>query len=273
MIRALPALVCCAAFWGHAAVTPLPGATPQTALAGDVFPNPIRLLVTDAVGNPVPGATVQWVFPPSGYSRLWIREPSPCSRGPFDMGPTCRVTAGADGVAQIEGLYGTVAGFHELRSTAGFNGTYLGEALLEFRVEPRQPPLQFLSTAGDSRQAVIGTTIGERFAVRVLTAQGAPVQGAFVNFTPYGYADQQRGFMVDSSRPYSVTDADGYAVAPPFSPDGFRAFTPRRPRWTTPTRASRSRCPSPSPSRTRAAGWISTSPTSGGRVPRRTAGA
>jgi hypothetical protein len=215
MIRALLAFACCVASWAHAALTPLPGATPQTALAGDVFPNPIRLLVTDAAGNPVPGATVQWEFPPSGYSRLWIAEPFPCVRGPLDMGPTCQVIAGDDGVVEIKRLYGTTAGLHTLTPTAGFNGTYLGGAVLQFRVEPRQPPQQFLSTAGQARQAVIGTTIGERFVVRVLTAQGAPVPGAVVDFTPYAHTGEQRGFLVDDSRPWSLTDPDGYAVAPP----------------------------------------------------------
>jgi hypothetical protein len=215
---ALSCSIATASLWGHATVTPLPGTTPQTAPVGEVFPNPIRLLVTDNAGSPVPGATVGWEFPPSGYSRLWIHDgfPFPCVREPFGMGPYCRYTAGADGIVEIHGLYGTVAGTHVLSVTAGSGQTFLGNAELEFRVELRQPPLQVVSVAADTRRAVIGTAIEERFAVRVLSAQGAPVAGAIVNFTPYSHGDSQRGFAVDPARPWSITDADGYAIAPPF---------------------------------------------------------
>ena len=45
-----------------ATVTPLPGSTPQSVVAGSEFA-PIRVLVTDAMGRPVPGAAVQWRAP------------------------------------------------------------------------------------------------------------------------------------------------------------------------------------------------------------------
>jgi hypothetical protein len=83
MIRALLAAACFTAFLATAALPPLPGTTPQQALAGDIFPNPIRLLVTDAAGSAVPGAAVTWYFPPAGYSPLWTNEPGTCVSPPF----------------------------------------------------------------------------------------------------------------------------------------------------------------------------------------------
>src|SRR4051812_77685 len=46
-----------------AVVTPLPGASPQVAPAGQTFANPVSVRVTDAQGAPVPGAVVTWFLP------------------------------------------------------------------------------------------------------------------------------------------------------------------------------------------------------------------
>lgn len=217
MLRLLLAFLCFTATVAWAALTPLPGSTPQRALAGETFPNPIRLRVTDDAGAPVSGAVVSWHFPTSFLGGVATFDLSPCSRDPFEASMTCRLSTNADGIVEVRGLYGVFPGTFSFHFKA-FRAVDLGTAVVVLHSDPRVPPVQLVAVSGNGQRAVMGNRFPEPLVVRVLTRDGVPLEGIPVQFDPQAFDDDTRGFRhPSSSRGWVDTDEQGLAVSPPIA--------------------------------------------------------
>lgn len=97
-----------------AAVTPLPGSSPQSVTPNSRFA-PVRVLVTDANGRAVPGAyiyyNVGWYWSP-----FQVADKSRCAS---DLGDNCSNVADANGVAELQPLQAIYPGPGEITVFAG----------------------------------------------------------------------------------------------------------------------------------------------------------
>lgn len=153
--------------------TATPGAPATIAIAGGndqrptvntAFGAALAVVVRDAFGNLVPGATVAWTAPASGASA--------------SVPPTA--TTGSDGVARITPTAGTVAGSYAITATVNghsvpFTATNLAGAAAAVAVQ-----------AGTAQSAVVNTAFAQALVARVTDAFGNPVAGATVSFAGPG---------------------------------------------------------------------------------------
>ena len=203
MIRALLALVCCVAFWGHAAVTPLPGAADQHTLAGHPFPNPIGVRVTDNSGRPVPGVDVLFVSATiyaggfefrDGFYRQSVQTD-------FDGRALIGRDARADGGER-----------HVISADAQAWG-YLP---MYFTTDPGVTgPSRVSALSSTDQTLVAGSTLPDTPRVRVTRSDGTPLPGALVTFFPDVSAVV--GSFGAASRVTVATDIYGIAEAPPYT--------------------------------------------------------
>jgi hypothetical protein len=119
-----------AATVASAAVTPLPGSSPQTARAHVPFLNQIGVVVTDASGAPVQGATVRFSFG-SAFLGPHIDADNRAFDCFPDAGWNCRTTTDAQGIAILPGMYGSVPLRSSVRVFANLGTVELGSATIE----------------------------------------------------------------------------------------------------------------------------------------------
>ena len=206
------ALFGCAA--ASATVTPLPGSTPQSAIAGGTFA-PIRVLVTDASGKPFAGAAVQWRAPSTGIPLTDI----PCTPG---LGYPCWTTTDAQGIATLDSLVPGIAGDYAVDVTTfqPADGDF-GTARLDLSVAPRAAPKLMTIIAGDHQSAVIGTQYANRFVVQTLTPEGRPAPATSVTFRVDSGSGNPSGRFKSDGLPQflmqTASDANGIATSGPFT--------------------------------------------------------
>lgn len=215
MARFILAALLVAAFSASATVTPLPGSTPQRALAGDFFPAPIAVRVTDAAGMPVAGVDVRW----SIFISL-VMDVDPISIGcSIDLGYNCKRLTGPDGIAHLPRFLAPVAGSFKLHIFGGSGTQSLGSATIELTADPRVTPASLTAASGSGQMAVINTSYPMLFTARLVSSAGFPIAGARVVFrvtTPlYGVRGKFANRRIELGQdPYSfvaTTDAEGYA--------------------------------------------------------------
>src|SRR5258708_29671486 len=109
MRTAFSLALCLACAAASAAITVLPGSTPQEAPAGIPFPNQIAVLATDANGNPQRGVSVGFNLPLFNGPQM---DANPAAFSCFpDLGLNCYAVTDSNGVAILPGVYGN--GVHE----------------------------------------------------------------------------------------------------------------------------------------------------------------
>ncbi len=134
----------------------------QASVVTDPFAAPLRVLVLDAHGNPVPAASVTFGAPGAGPSAL--------------IAPAVATTS-ASGEAMASAIAGTVAGTYQViasiagGASASFTLTNLAGA-----------PAVLTATGGGGQSAVVGSAFAAPLAVGVVDAHGNPVPGASVTF-------------------------------------------------------------------------------------------
>lgn len=140
----------------------------QSAPVGTPFPQPLAVQARDAFGNPVPNVSV-------GFAA------TPAANGATATLSASAALTGADGIASISATANSIAGSYTVGASAG------GAAAATFGLT---------NTAGAPATIVIGgsgsgtqsTTVNTPFptplVVRVDDAQGNPVPGVVVAFTP-----------------------------------------------------------------------------------------
>jgi hypothetical protein len=194
-------LVASAAF---ATVTPLPGSAEQSAIAGQPFPNPIGVRVTDDAGRPVAGAEVTFV---SGTIHGGGLE---FSAGFFRL----VVQTDFDGVARVGP--GARADSGDRHALSADTHPYYGFAVMYLNTHTVVTGPTRVSALSSTEQTIeAGTTLPDTPRVRVTLADGTPVRGIPVRF----FTDPKEvvGSFGAASSVTVATDINGIAVAPAFT--------------------------------------------------------
>ncbi len=169
----------------------------QTDTVTRVLPVPLVATVRGETGNPVAGASVQWVVQSGGGS------------------VAATTVTDASGQVSASWTLGPVAGAQTVRAAAGGgNATFTATALPD-------APTQSSKNAGDQQINVPSATLPVPYAVLVQDQHGNPVPGVTVNWT----AAAGQGSV---SAPTSVTGAGGVAtivhtLGPNLGPDSVLA--------------------------------------------------
>jgi hypothetical protein len=197
-------------------VTPLPGVTPQRALALSAFATPVAVEVHDDRGRPVPG--VMAYLSEAGHLQLAPGASGDCWID-FMIVLVCRVATDAQGVARFPALVSRYADTFTARVTAT-NDAYpntirYGETTLQFTADPLQTPARLVVISGNDQAAVIGTALAP-IGVRLEDVDGRPRSHARLWYSPSTYG--AGGFQLpESPGPAEVTtDENGRATLPTF---------------------------------------------------------
>ncbi|HUF35812.1 MAG TPA: Ig-like domain-containing protein [Gemmatimonadales bacterium] len=156
----------------------------QTALAGEVLPDPLVVEVTDAFGNPIEGVTITWT--PEGGGSV----------------SAATATTDAGGVASVVRTLGSTSGLQRtLASSEGLAGS--PAVFLHTAAAGTAAGVQIVS--GDDQIGAPGTRLAEDLVVSVVDADGNPVVGAAVSWV----VTSGGGSLEPAT---STTDADGRAA-------------------------------------------------------------
>lgn len=202
----------------HAAVTFLPGSTPQRANVGQLFA-PISVRVTDDTGAPVAGARVRMYF--SLAQPIQPDDTNGCSLTDDDSSIVCNESAtDPNGVTQVRLVRGRLASAtpHDLSINAstgtGSAAVNHGTATAKLTVDALGPAAQLEVLSGAGQRAPLGSKLPERFIVRATNADGSALAGLPVTFAPYtGELGNFEGFFSATV----ATDGKGVATAPPYT--------------------------------------------------------
>jgi len=211
MLRGLVvAVLLIAAASVDAAVTLLPGSSPQTARAFVPFANPVVVRVTNDDGTPAAGADVSLSGPPALTPIVAVDSSAPCG---YDLAYVCTVKSGADGVARFPALMGAFSGTYSSPITAYLGSRSLGRTDAVFTVLALRPPAVITIVSGGSQSTVIGTAFPQPIVVR-LTVNGSTVPFAELFLSPM--SGGPGGFQIPLGSSSVKTDAFGMATLPPF---------------------------------------------------------
>jgi N-acetylneuraminic acid mutarotase len=152
---------------GVAATITVQAGSPQSTMVGTLFGADLQAKVTDALNNPVPGASVLFTGPPSGASG------------------TCApigVITGANGIATSTCTANAIAGSYTLSAStsgvptpAAFSLTNLSGVAASITVH-----------TGSPQSTVVNTAFAQPLKAKVIDSGNNPVAGAAVTFTVPG---------------------------------------------------------------------------------------
>jgi uncharacterized repeat protein (TIGR01451 family) len=144
-----------------AALAVISGAGQSTTVA-TAFGQSLGFLVSDAHGNPVPGAAIALAAPASGATAALT---------------SASLTTASDGTASTTATAGTVAGSYSVSaSTAGASSVTVG------LTQTAGAAATLAVTGGGTQSATVATAFGAALAVVVRDAYGNPRSGASVSF-------------------------------------------------------------------------------------------
>ena len=162
------------------AITPGPATTlavvagdGQTATVGNQYPTPLQIAATDASGNPVPGATVDFTINRTGSN--------PVVGGQFGNGTATEAdTTGADGTVSSSPVQaGPGAGSYTV--TAALPGNVSAQT---FNLTETAGPLaQVAVVSGGKQSATVATAFAAPLAASPEDRYGNPLPGVTVTFT------------------------------------------------------------------------------------------
>lgn len=152
----------------------------QSGKPGDRLPVALVIQVSDAFGNILPGVQVAWKAATSGVT----------------ISNIVAVTD-ANGRASVSATLGSIAGQQQVTATvAGITAT--------FNLTVNIPVTGIQKVSGDAQTAIVNTAFGAPLVVRVVNAQGNPVQGIAVTF-------QVTGGSATVANPATTSGSDGTA--------------------------------------------------------------
>ena len=160
--------------------------TPQIALLGTQFVQPLEVTVQDSAGNPVSGAVVTFAVPDSG------------ARASLSAGT---VVTNAAGQAGVTATANSVAGSYLV--TASVGGAATSFTLTNTQIA------SITASGGTPQSTAVGTTFAALLEVTVRDTAGRPVSNAFVSFSaPSAGATAT---LSSSGRTRVATNASGVA--------------------------------------------------------------
>lgn len=198
----------------------------QAAFAGAQYNRPLAVLVMDANGNPVEGATVTFTLGSSGGAGTGASGSSSAGAA-FLAGQTqASATTNASGIATspLFAANTTPGSFTATAATAGVTEP----ATFKLDNVAGKPP-QLTLTGSTRRSAQIDNPYGPPLQVKVIDAAGKPLEGATVTFTlgtsssssnaAAGSSSASAGasFLNGSSQATETTGPRGIATSPLFT--------------------------------------------------------
>ncbi len=169
------------------AIVTVVGAPSQSTFAAEPFPQPVRVQVRDALGNPAPAVPATFENP---------------ATGPHVIVAASTVLTDAEGIAEAHVTAGTQAGHVQIGASV-LGGA--APAVTQLVIEPAAPALLIAAPSTTPQRASVETTFGRPLAVVVVDAYGNPVPRTTVTYALDGTIGAQL------SHPANVTDADGIA--------------------------------------------------------------
>jgi len=182
---------------GAAASITATGGTSQSTTVDTAFGAPLQVLVADAYGNPVPGASVAFAAPGTGAS------------GNFGGGAV--VTTNAQGIAGPAFTANTKAGSYAVTASVSGAATPASFSL----INTPGAAASVVATAGTNQAATIVTAFATALQVLVSDAYGNAVPGASVTFA--APASGAGGSFYTGGTSTIATDGSGHATAPTFT--------------------------------------------------------
>ena len=134
----------------------------QTGTVGQPLGSPLQVLVTDALGNPVSGATVSW-------------SPDP---GDGSAGPTTSATNGS-GIASTSWTLGSSPGSQSLDASVGGAGSVTFSANAQAGA-----PANIVIQSGNNQTGTVGQTLSSPLQVLVTDSENNPLSGVTVSWAP-----------------------------------------------------------------------------------------
>ena len=180
------------------------GGDNQVVTPGSTLPTKLSVLVKNAAGYPVLGATVTFSAPATGASGTFV-------------GGLTTVTALSDvnGIATApDFITNTTAGSYSVSALATGLATPVNFSVANF--DASQAPAAIAINSGDQQSATVGFGFSTPFSVLVTNASGIAVPGANVTFTAPA-TDPTGTFPGNVSAVTVITDANGVATAPTFT--------------------------------------------------------
>ena len=159
-----------------AAVTPLPGVSPQRVIAGSYFANAPVFKVTDDSGAPVAGAVVALQMASFMSAETTVNCTNP--GGLYPQG-YCSATTQADGTVAFSRLRDDFAGNYDVPVTAVLGQRDLGGVTLSFTVDPRGAPATLSLVSGAAQTTVQSSQFPNPFVFK-LTRNNDPIAGAMI---------------------------------------------------------------------------------------------
>lgn len=197
-----------------AAITPTSG-SPQEASINAQYAQPLQARVTDAAGNPVQGATVNFSFVtgPSGADALFLGSQE------------ASATTDSNGTATSPPFIANASPgrFTAIASTDGLS------AVATYTLDNHAASQTLSAETSRAQSATIDSRYAKPLTARLVDAGGQPIEGASVTFTlgaqagasgAAGAAAPDASFVAGTNQATVLTDANGIATSPLFTADG-----------------------------------------------------
>lgn len=163
--------------------------TPQQAVVGTAFVEPLVARVMDHFGNAVPGVPVTYAIPTTGAT---------------GTAPTTIVPTDGEGLSSLALTAGTTAGRYQvIASVPGSTNTAIFEM-----TNRAAAPQSVVDESGDGQRTTVDTAFADPLVVRVTDEHGNPVAG-----TPVTFIAPETGATATSGAISATTDENGRATA------------------------------------------------------------
>ncbi len=189
-------------------------ATSEQATVNSQFAQPLQARVTDANGNPVQGATVNFSILPGSTG----------ASASFLGGAQAGATTDSNGLATSPPLVanGNPGRFAAVAAVGGLAG------VATYALGNHAATETFTAATGSPQRATIDSRYRKPLTARLLDSSGQPIEGASVTFTLGSQAVTGAGgatgpgatFVGGTNQATVLTDADGLATSPLFTGNG-----------------------------------------------------
>jgi hypothetical protein len=185
---------------GAPATIAVNGGNSQSTPILNPFANPLKVLVTDALSNPVSGATVTFMVPVSGASATFAGNVNTAVTNASGIAQSAVLTANS-----VAGTYGVVAWVSASITT---NFTLVNQP---------GPPAAISAVSGSGQSAGTNTAFANPLVAKVTDQGGNTLRGISVTFTA---PTSGAGATFAGNQTTVITDSNGLATSPQLTANG-----------------------------------------------------